>query len=366
MMTEKVVSSSAEVAILVGLHQSIGGPYKLVYLFRRLRCVHVYECVSQGREWYYSLHLTTDCRYTLRDMQPSTHSREVSKIKYHHYLSSSSSLLSSSSSSSSALSSYSSLSRLLNIQQQYPAWWIRGSGRPYPANLRDHLINDIDCIAANTHLSVLIIREKQHHLNISGCREKLVPSRLLYGVVPDTLLETYRFWEDESILPRGNTKMDENNIKMISAVGYKRMLGYPIDDNDGEYMIIIEFQNIGSWVDFIAPSIEMNLNCTHIIQSTRFPGRTIRITRRLKSIMVEAFKMKTRLAAVLESVQILQPFLYSKKQQEEEDRKKKADMKNKDSNKEKDELFKIDASVECNLEGKSTVDTLFGFVWTKS
>ena len=204
----------------------------------------------------------------------------------------------------------------------------------------------------------MIIREKQHHLNISGCREKLVPSRLLYGVVPDTLLETYRFWEDESILPRGNTIMDENSFKMISAVGYKRMLGYPIDDNDGEYMIIIEFQNTGSWIDFIPPSIETNLNCTQIIQSTRFPGRTIRITRRLKSIMVEAFKMKTRLAAVLESVQILQPFLYSKKQEEEEERKKKKDMKNKDSNKEKDELFKIDASVECNLEGKSIFDII--------
>jgi len=77
MMTAKTISSHAEVAILVGLHQLIGGPYKLVYLFRRLRCVHIYECVSHGREWYYSLHLTTDCRYTLRDMQPSTSIREV-------------------------------------------------------------------------------------------------------------------------------------------------------------------------------------------------------------------------------------------------------------------------------------------------
>ena len=144
-------------------------------------------------------------------------------------------------------------------------------------------------------------------------------------------------------------------MNMLSNVGYKRMLGYPIDDNDGEYMIIIEFQNIGSWIDFISPSIETNLNCTQIIQSTRFPGRTIRITRRLKSVMMETFQMKTRLAAVLDSVQILQPFLYSKQQQQEdEDKKKKVDIKNKVNNKDKDELFKIDASVECNLEGKIT------------
>jgi hypothetical protein len=78
MMACKPTSNDAEVVVLLGLHQQIGGPYKLVYLFRRLRCVHVYECVSQGREWYYSLHMTTDYRYTLREMQPSDKDRKVS------------------------------------------------------------------------------------------------------------------------------------------------------------------------------------------------------------------------------------------------------------------------------------------------
>ena len=48
------------VAVLLGLHPKLGGPYKLVYLFRRLRCVHVYECLSQARRWWWSLHLATD------------------------------------------------------------------------------------------------------------------------------------------------------------------------------------------------------------------------------------------------------------------------------------------------------------------
>lgn len=77
MMTEKPITSDAEVVVLLGLHQIIGGPWKLVYLFRRLKCVHVYECVTQGREWFFTLHLTTDCRFSLRDMQPSHHSRMV-------------------------------------------------------------------------------------------------------------------------------------------------------------------------------------------------------------------------------------------------------------------------------------------------
>jgi hypothetical protein len=77
MMSEKPSPADAEVAVILGLHQTIGGPWKLVYLFRRLRCVHVYECVTQGREWFYTLHLTTDNRFALRDMQPSAHNREV-------------------------------------------------------------------------------------------------------------------------------------------------------------------------------------------------------------------------------------------------------------------------------------------------
>jgi hypothetical protein len=78
MMNAKATPANAEVAVILGLHQKLGGPYKLVYLFRRLRCVHVYECVSQGREWWYSLHLSTDYRFCLREMQPSKINRNVS------------------------------------------------------------------------------------------------------------------------------------------------------------------------------------------------------------------------------------------------------------------------------------------------
>jgi hypothetical protein len=77
LMPEKALPENAEVAVLMGLHQKLGGPWKLVYLFRRLRCLHVYECVSQGREWWYTLHMTTDTRYSLKEMQPSSRNRQV-------------------------------------------------------------------------------------------------------------------------------------------------------------------------------------------------------------------------------------------------------------------------------------------------
>ena len=95
MMPERALAADAEVAVLLGLHQTLGGPFKLVYLFRRLKCVNVYECVSQGREWWFSLHMTTDCRYALRELQPSWSSR----------------------------------------QQQYPDFWIRGGGSAYPLGM---------------------------------------------------------------------------------------------------------------------------------------------------------------------------------------------------------------------------------------
>ena len=37
LMPEKALRKDAEVALLCGLHQSIGGPWKLVVLFRRLK-----------------------------------------------------------------------------------------------------------------------------------------------------------------------------------------------------------------------------------------------------------------------------------------------------------------------------------------
>jgi hypothetical protein len=88
MLPDKPIPNDAEVAVLIGLHGIIGGPWKLVYLFKRLRCVHMYECVSHGHQWWFSLHMTSDYRYTLRDLQQSSADRQVYKIfrdKRHFY-----------------------------------------------------------------------------------------------------------------------------------------------------------------------------------------------------------------------------------------------------------------------------------------
>lgn len=212
--------------------------------------------------------------------------------------------------------------------------------------MRDHLSNDVTGISLNQALSVLIVREQQHHLNISGGRETLVPERLLYGVVPHALLDAYRFWEDESLAPRGTKPEDFARLSR----GYKRLLGYPIEE-DGEYMMIVEFKYTGSWTDFIPPAL--NSNSPNVIQSTGFPGRTVQITRRLKSVMLENFHRRQRVAQVIDSLKILVPPPKAKKAADENDAPEKEEMR-----------FKVDSAVECNYEGNLPFDQNFDSAWS--
>lgn len=99
----------------------------------------------------------------------------------------------------------------------------------------------------------MIVRD--HHLNFSGGKEILVPSRLLYGVIPDALLDTYHFWQDESIVPVGTTI---DNIENAMR-GYKRLRGYAKEE-DGEFIIFVEFTCIGSYENFVDSNQKNNMS----------------------------------------------------------------------------------------------------------
>jgi thiol-disulfide isomerase/thioredoxin len=298
MMTTKATPENAEVAVMVGLHQKLGGPFKLVYLFRRLKCLHIYECVSQGRQWWFTLHLTTDYRYALRELEPSVQPRNT----------------------------------------QFPDWWIRAGGVAYPAGFNDVLMNDVEGGSRQPSLSVLIHRDQQHKLNLSGGRETLVPSRLLYGVVPETLLDNYLFWQDESIAPPG-TRIDD--LPIVSR-GYKRMRGYPREE-DGEFMIIVEFLSTGDWSDIITTT--STSKSSDFVQCTGFPGRTVKITRRPMDIVKAEFKARQRIASNIESLKILTIPKHQKKKKEKDDKKKDED-EDREGGK-----FQIDEDVEADHEG---------------
>ena len=253
------LSETAEVAMILGLHQTLGGPYKLIYLFRRLRCVHIYEVVSHGREWWWCLHLTTDYRYSLSKMEPDGNSR----------------------------------------RSQYPDWWLHGSGMPYPVGIAGYLSNNVTSKNASlTQESVLIHRDAHHKDNFSGGRETFVPSRLLAGVIPESLLESYHFWSDESEAPNDSCM---ESLYQYSR-NYKRLCGYPVEEN-GEYIIIVEFIFSGSWPEsaFNAPANRNKAN----IQCTGLPGRTVSITKRPLAIAKADFEKRVQIASRIESLNLM-------------------------------------------------------------
>ena len=276
LMPEHPLHPDAEVAVLVGEHQYLGGSFKLVYLFRRLRCLHVYECVSHAHQWWWTLHLTTDVRYTLRDMHPSIQDRS----------------------------------------RPPPYWWARGAGKPYPQGPAYTLYNDLD---KGGIASVLIRRDAAHPDNWSGGQETLVPKRLLFGVIPDCLHDKYRFWQDASLF---NWKSSLSRDTQASH--HKRLRGYPRSGESAEHILIVEFSALGNWDAFAAPKCDVKERASILGDAQRAPtdamfcarqsgrsgathnpGRTVRVYRVPRAEAEEEFKRHQKVAAELESLALL-------------------------------------------------------------
>lgn len=279
LLPAKPCSADAEVVVMVGCHQRIGGPFKLVYLFRRLRCLHIYEVVSQGREWWYSLHLTTDYRYCLRYLEPNASAR----------------------------------------RSQYPNWWLKAGGSPYPVGLGDCLMNDLECESNYPSLSVLIHRDQQHKHNLSGGRETFVPTRLLYGVVPESLLQNYQFWQDESTSPKDG----QREHYMANSRNYKRLRGYP-NKEDGEFFDYYRVLYTSNWGSHITNSVSsvIDIGGDEFVQCTGFPGCTVKIVKRPLALVKAEFKARSQIASHIESLKVLT--LPSKRHQRKVARKENA------------------------------------------
>ena len=179
--------------------------------------------------------------------------------------------------------------------------------------------------------SVLIVRDPTHQDNLSGGRETMVPSRLLFGLIPQALLDEYQFWQDESKAPPGSG--------WAIHKGYKRMRGYPTNDDEAkEHMIIVEIQEVGSWID-----IQRGINDRErTIETTGLPGRSVRVTRLPFESAQKEFATRKRVAASIEKLRIL-----TKPQ-----RKRKNDSK-KDEVEEERATITVGMQVECDYEGFS-------------
>jgi len=74
-LPEEPLPEDAQLAYLVGKQPSQAGVWLEVFVYRARRMVHVYRLESHGRRHYRSLIYTSDARYCLRELQPSTDHR---------------------------------------------------------------------------------------------------------------------------------------------------------------------------------------------------------------------------------------------------------------------------------------------------
>ena len=139
----------SQVAYLVGKQPRQAGVWLEIFVYRVRRVVHVYRLESHGRRHYRSLTYTSDARFTLREMQPPTDHRH----------------------------------------RPWPSWARHEAGHPYAV--------------PRPAPSAVITREPSVSANLSFGVETYLPARLLFGIIPQALLDKFTFWQDEDDHLRG-------------------------------------------------------------------------------------------------------------------------------------------------------------------
>ena len=76
-LPEAPLAEDAQVAYLVGKQPSQAGAWLELFAYRARRVVHVYRLESHGRRHYRSLIYSSDARYCLRELHPSTDHRSA-------------------------------------------------------------------------------------------------------------------------------------------------------------------------------------------------------------------------------------------------------------------------------------------------
>ena len=187
------------------------------------------------------------------------------------------------------------------------------------------LTNDVVGVSASPASSVVVRRDKSDVRNLSGGVETFVPARLLLGVVPHALLDEFLFWQDEASEPRSlvpnGVADDDNGGETNASRGYRRLRGYPVSEKT-EYIIIVEFKAIGSWEEELSEAISFDEDLAMTaaaaaaagtaedggssssgsgsfakqerIEATGLPGRSVRILRRPKAMVLKEFEASAK------------------------------------------------------------------------
>ena len=153
-MSDEPLPADAQVAMLFAKERLGDGIRYEIVVYRARRTVHVYCTESHGRRWYRKLVYTSDARFCLRSLQPSTASRD----------------------------------------RPWAAWNRHEAGSPTGGATEDSDHNGI---------GVVITRPWSARDNLSLGVETYIPARLFHGLLPEALLSTHTFWQAEDDELRG-------------------------------------------------------------------------------------------------------------------------------------------------------------------
>jgi thiol-disulfide isomerase/thioredoxin len=157
---EDALPHDAQVAYMVGKQPEQTGVWKEIFVYRERRAVEIYRIESYGHRFYRSLEYSSDTRFCLQAMQPDFSHRTYPK----------------------------------------PSWELYGAGHPYQNSTPE-----------SARASKVLTRDWTVKGNLSFGTETYIPARLLSGVLPETLLDTHRFWQDEEDQLRGYPIVDEKD-----------------------------------------------------------------------------------------------------------------------------------------------------------
>lgn len=187
MRTEPAKESTTVISMLA-VHPSRHGAWKEVIICKNHKTVQCYEIISHGRRWYKSLQYCNDRRFALRCLSP-----DMTFVR----------------------------------RSGWPEWGRHAGGHP----LLVHQQDDITAVITRSWGTV-----GRNSRNLSGGVETFIPDRLLFGILPEALLDPKL------------SKNSELRVKHVDRYEFwqgedDRLRGYPVSEEQ-QHLLLVDLQDV--------------------------------------------------------------------------------------------------------------------------